>query len=170
MKAGVTCTIQYTFSDCMNALAFGWPKVMGVTVVVLLILFVFTPASLLLWFAGFLVVLALMFFGVIRLFSFFPVHLTPPRPFEKYGITLSAEGVVVEARRSNLRFQWVEFSRAVENAHAYLLCLQRGIFLLIPKRVLHSEAGDLQMIGDLLTAHIGGVLRVSKHPRDHFPS
>jgi len=113
------------------------------------------------WFGVTGVVLAVVF-AVILVAAFM---IIPPLAFRRepkfrddYSLSLSPEGIHFHTAHIDSQLQWSMYSRAVIDAHSYVLYYGSRQFTLIPKRVFQS-AEQQQAFEQLLTERISQIVR-----------
>jgi len=77
---------------------------------------------------------------------------------EDYSLTFSAEGIHFRSTNIDSRLQWSLYSRALVDAHSYVLYYGSNQFTVIPKRVFES-AEQQKMFEGLLTQHVTRIVR-----------
>ena len=103
------------------------------------------------------VVFALM---LIAAFTVIPplVFRWEPKFRDEYSLTFSGEGIHFRTAHIDSRLQWNLYSRALVDAHSYVLYYGTRQFTVIPKRVLQSSEQQ-QAFEQLLTQHVSQIVR-----------
>ena len=76
----------------------------------------------------------------------------------EYSLTFSPDGIHFRTEYLDSRLQWSVYSRAMVDAHSYLLYYGSRQFTVIPKRVFQS-AEQQQAFEQLLTQHVSQIVR-----------
>jgi hypothetical protein len=93
-------------------------------------------------------------FTVIPRFAF----RREPKFRDDYALTFSQEGIHFRTAHIDSQLQWSMYSRALVDAHSYVLYYGSRQFTVIPKRVFQS-AEDQQAFDRLLVQHIPQIVR-----------
>jgi hypothetical protein len=81
-----------------------------------------------------------------------------PKFRDDYALTFSSEGIHFRTAHIDSQLHWSMYSRALVDAHSYLLYYGSRQFTVIPKRVFPS-ADQLQAFEQLLTRHVSPIVR-----------
>ncbi len=81
-----------------------------------------------------------------------------PKFRDDYSLTFSQEGIHFGTAHIDSQLQWSLYSRALVDAHSYVLYYGPRQFTVIPKRVFQS-AEQQQIFEQLLTQHISEIVR-----------
>ena len=81
-----------------------------------------------------------------------------PKFRDNYSLTFSAEGIRFSTAHIDSQLQWSLYSRALVDAHSYVLYYGSRQFTVIPKRVFQS-AEDQQTFEQMLTQHVPQIVR-----------
>jgi hypothetical protein len=102
------------------------------------------------------VTFALMLFAAFIVIP--PLVFRREREFrDDYTLTFSPEGIHLHTPRIDSQLQWDLYSRALVDAHSYLLYYGEHQFTVIPKRVFQSDEQQ-QAFELLLTQHIAKIV------------
>jgi len=80
-----------------------------------------------------------------------------PKFRDDYSLTFSQEGIHFVTAHIDSQLQWSLYSRALVDAHSYVLYYGSRQFTVIPKRVFQS-AEQLQIFEQLLTQHVSEIV------------
>ena len=101
-------------------------------------------------------------FAVILLAAFFVI---PPLIFrrepkfrDKYSLTFSPEGIHFQTAHIDSHLAWDLYSRALVDAHSYVLYYGSRTFTVIPKRVFQNNQQQ-EAFDQLLATHVSKVVR-----------
>ena len=86
------------------------------------------------------------------------IFRSQPKFQDDYSLTFSPEGIHFRTAHIDSQLQWSMYSRALVNAHSFLLYYGSRQFTVIPKRVFQS-AEQQQIFEKLLTRHIAEIAR-----------
>ena len=86
------------------------------------------------------------------------IFRSQPKFQDDYSLTFSPEGIHFRTAHIDSQLQWSMYSRALVNAHSFLLYYGSRQFTVIPKRVFQS-AEQQQIFEQLLTRHIAEIAR-----------
>ena len=81
-----------------------------------------------------------------------------PKFRDDYSLTFSPEGIHFRTALFDSQLQWSMYSRALVDAHSYVLYYGSRQFTVIPKRVFQS-AEQQQAFEQLLTQHVSQIVR-----------
>jgi hypothetical protein len=81
-----------------------------------------------------------------------------PKFRDEYSLTFSSEGIHFRTTHIDSRLQWGMYSRALVDAHSYVLYYGSRQFTVIPKRVFQS-AEQQQAFDQLLALHIPRIVQ-----------
>ncbi len=81
-----------------------------------------------------------------------------PKFRDDYSLTFSSEGIHFRTAHINSQLQWSMYSRALVDAHSYLLYYGSRQFTVIPTRVFQN-AEQQQAFEQLLTQHVSQIVR-----------
>ena len=81
-----------------------------------------------------------------------------PKFRDDYSLTFSPEGIHFRTAHIDSQLQWSMYSRALVDAHSYVLYYGSHQFTVIPKRVFQS-AEQQQAFEQLLTQHVSQIVR-----------
>lgn len=84
-----------------------------------------------------------------------------PKFRDEYSLVFSPEGIHFRTEHIDSQLQWDMYSRALVDAHSYLLYYGSHYFTVIPKRVFQSSEQQ-QAFEQLLTQHISEIVRRDK--------
>jgi hypothetical protein len=104
--------------------------------------------------AGAFVLLLVAAFMVIPSLAF----RREPKFRDDYSLTFSPEGIHFRTAHIDSRLQWSMYSRALVDAHSYVLYYGTRQFTVIPKRVFQSVEQQ-QAFDQLLTQHVPQIVR-----------
>lgn len=101
-------------------------------------------------------------FGLMLIAAF---TVIPPLAFrrepkfrDEYSLAFSPEGIHFRTAHIDSQLQWSMYSRALIDAHSYVLYYATRQFTVIPKRVFQS-AEQQQAFESLLTHHVSEIVR-----------
>jgi uncharacterized membrane protein YcfT len=101
-------------------------------------------------------------FAVILFAAFFVI---PPLIFrrepkfrDEYSLTFSQEGIYFRTAHINSHLAWDLYSRALVDAHSYLLYYGSRTFTVIPKRVFQNNEQQ-EAFDQLLAGHVSKIVR-----------
>jgi YcxB-like protein len=101
-------------------------------------------------------------FGLMLVAAF---TIIPPLAFRRepkfrddYSLTFSPEGIHFRTAHIDSQLQWSMYSRALIDAHSYVLYYSSRQFTVIPKRVFQSLEQQ-QAFEQLLTQHVSQIVR-----------
>jgi hypothetical protein len=101
-------------------------------------------------------------FGLILVvaFAIIPqlVFRRDPKFLQDYSLTFSPEGIHFHTAHIDSRLQWSMYSRALVDAHSYVLYYGARSFTIIPKRVFQS-AGEQETFEQLLAENVPKIIR-----------
>jgi hypothetical protein len=103
--------------------------------------------------AGFALLLVLAFM-VIPVLAF----RREPKFLDEYSLVFSHDGVHFRTHHVDSRLEWGIYSRAVIDAHSYVLYYGTRHFTVVPRRVFSGEHQRLAF-EDLLTQHVSNIIR-----------
>jgi len=111
---------------------------------------------------GVVCVVTAVAFGLVLVTAF---TVIPPLAFRRerkfrdnYSLTFSPEGIRFRTAHIDSQLQWNMYSRALIDAHSYVLYYGSRQFTVIPKRVFQS-AEQQQAFEQLLTQHVSQIMR-----------
>jgi hypothetical protein len=81
-----------------------------------------------------------------------------PKFRDEYSLAFSPEGIHFRTAHIDSQLQWSMYSRALIDAHSYILYYGTRQFTVIPKRVFQS-AEQQQTFESLLTRHVSEIVR-----------
>jgi len=81
-----------------------------------------------------------------------------PKFRDDYALTFSPEGIHFRTAHIDSRLQWSLYSRALIDAHSYILYYGSRQFTVLPKRIFQS-AEQQQAFEQLLTQHVSQIVR-----------
>jgi hypothetical protein len=113
------------------------------------------------WLGVWSVVIAVLFgLLLIAAFTIIPplVFRREPKFRDEYSLTFSSEGIHFRTAHIDSQLQWSIYSRALVDAHSYVLYYGSRQFTVIPKRVFQSSEQQ-QAFELLLTQHISQIVR-----------
>jgi hypothetical protein len=84
-----------------------------------------------------------------------------PKFRDEYSLTFSAEGIHFRTAHIDSQLQWSLYSRALVDAHSYVLYYGSRQFTVIPKRVF-LDAEEQRAFEQLLAEHVSRVIRRSR--------
>jgi len=107
-----------------------------------------------------MVVAALFTLMLVAAFTVIPrfAFRREPKFRDDYSLTFSAEVIHFRTAHIDSQLQWSMYSRALIDAHSYVLYYGTRQFTVIPKRVFQS-AEQQQAFEQLLTQHISQIVR-----------
>jgi hypothetical protein len=76
-----------------------------------------------------------------------------PKFRDEYSLTFSQEGIHFNTAHIDSQLQWGIYSRALVDAHSYVLYYGTGLFTVIPKRVFQSSEQQ-KAFEQLLVQHV----------------
>lgn len=103
---------------------------------------------------------SLLLLIIVSAFTVIPrlVFRRDPKFRDDYSLTFSHEGIHFRTASIDSRLQWILYSRALVDAHSYMLYYGSTQFTVIPKRVFH-DAEQQQAFEHLLTQHVSQIVR-----------
>jgi hypothetical protein len=107
------------------------------------------------------VVIAIVFaLMLIAAFAVIPplVFRREPKFRDEYSLTFSPEGIHFQTAHIDSKLLWSMYSRALIDAHSYVLYYGSRQFTVIPKRVFKS-AEEQEAFDQLLTQHVSQIVR-----------
>ena len=109
---------------------------------------------------GSVVVAAVFGLLLIAAFTIIPplVFRREPKFRDEYSLIFSSEGIHFRTAHIDSQLQWSIYSRALVDAHSYVLYYGSRQFTVIPKRVFQSSEQQ-QAFELLLTQHISQIVR-----------
>jgi hypothetical protein len=113
------------------------------------------------WLAlGCVVVAALFALMLVAAFTVIPrfAFRREPKFRDNYSLTFSPEGIHFRTAHVDSQLRWSLYSRALVDAHSYVLYHAARRFTVIPKRIFRS-AEEQQVFEQLLNAHISQIVR-----------
>jgi YcxB-like protein len=117
------------------------------------------------WLGTACVVIAIVF-GLMLVAAF---TIIPPLAFRRepkfrddYSLTFSPEGIHFCTAHIDSQLQWSMYSRALVDAHSYILYYGSHQFTVLPKRVFQSIEQQ-QAFEQLLTHHVSPIVRRERH-------
>jgi hypothetical protein len=113
------------------------------------------------WLGVACVVIAVVFaLLLIAAFTVIPrlIFRREPRYRDEYSLTFSSDGIHFRTAHIDSQLKWSMYSRALIDAHSYLLYYGGRQFTLIPKRVFQN-AEQQQSFEQLLTQQISQIVR-----------
>ena len=81
-----------------------------------------------------------------------------PKLREDYSLNFSPEGIHFRTAHIDSQLEWSMYSRALIDAHSYVLYYGSLQFSVIPKRVFQSVE-QMQAFEQLLTQHVSQIVR-----------
>ena len=106
--------------------------------------------------AGFFVLLLGTAFFIIPPIAF----RREPRFRDDYSLEFSAEGIHFRTAHIDSQLSWSLYSKALVDAHSFILYYGTNSFTLIPRRVFQSVE-QRQMFEEMLSKHVAKILTVS---------
>jgi len=105
-------------------------------------------------------VAALFSLMLVAAFTVIPplVFRREPRFRDEYSLAFSSEGIHFRTTHIDSQLQWSMYSRALVDAHSYVLYYGSRQFTVIPKRVFESSEQQ-QGFEQLLTQHVSEIVR-----------
>jgi hypothetical protein len=107
------------------------------------------------------VVIAVVFsLLVMAAFTVIPLVIfrREPKFRDDYSLTFSPEGIRFRTARIDSQLQWSLYSRALVDAHSYVLYYGSNQFTVVPKRVFQSPE-QRQAFEELLAQHVSRIVR-----------
>jgi hypothetical protein len=107
------------------------------------------------------VIIAVTFaFMLVAAFTVIPplAFRREPKFRDDYSLTFSPEGIHFRTAHIDSQLQWSMYSRALIDAHSYVLYYGSRQFTVIPKRVFQSVEQQ-QAFEQLLTQHVSQIVR-----------
>jgi hypothetical protein len=97
---------------------------------------------------------------LIAAFTVIPsfVFRREPKFRDEYALTFSQDGIHFRTAHIDSQLQWSMYSRALVDAHSYVLYYGARQFTVIPKRVLQTSE-DQETFEQLLTEHVPQIVR-----------
>ncbi len=97
---------------------------------------------------------------LIAAFTVIPplVFRREPKFRDEYSLTFSPEGIHFRTAHIDSQLQWSMYSRALIDAHSYVLYYGSRHFTVIPKRFFESIEQQ-QAFEQLLTQHVSQIVR-----------
>ena len=83
---------------------------------------------------------------------------------EEYSLTFSPEGIHFRTAHIDSQLQWSVYSRALVDAHSYLLYHGARQWSVIPRRVFQSRA-EQEAFERLLAEHVPQIMRRDSYSR-----
>ena len=167
MNSTINLSFRYEESDYVRALRSHYASHLRlrldivVTIVLIGIGVYLWPSPSLHWLGVASIIVAIAF--ALMLIAAFTV--IPPLTFRRepkfrddYSLTFSPEGIHFRTAHVDSHLQWSMYSRAMVDAHSYLLYYGTRQFTVIPKRVFHNLEQQ-QAFEKLLAQHISKIVR-----------
>lgn len=167
MNSTVNLSFRYSESDYVRALRAHYTSRLRLRVdAVVTVVLVGVGAYLwclpsLRWLGVACVAIAVVFALIlIAAFTVLPplVFRREPKFRDEYSMTFSADGIHFRTAHIDSQLQWSLYSRALVDAHSYVLYYGSRQFTVIPKRVFQG-AEQQQAFEQLLTQHVSQIVR-----------
>lgn len=167
MNSIIHLSFRYAENDYARALRAHYASQLRLPLDILVIIvligagFYFWRSPKLHWLAVGGIALALIFATVLIVaFTVIPklVFRRQPKFREDYSLTFSPEGIHFRTAHIDSQLQWSMYSRALIDAHSYVLYYGSHQFTVIPKRVFQS-AEQREVFEELLTHRIPKTVR-----------
>ena len=81
-----------------------------------------------------------------------------PKYKDDYSLTFSAEGIHFRTKHIDSQLQWNLYSRALVDAHSYVLYYGANQFTVIPRRVFRSSE-EQRLFDQLLDKHVPTIIK-----------
>ena len=107
-----------------------------------------------------IVLAALFAVTLIAAFTVIPplVFRREPKYRDDYALTFSPDGIYFRTAHIDSQLEWSMYSRALVDAHSYVLYYGSRQFTVIPKRVF-QRSEELETFERLLTQHVPQIVR-----------
>jgi hypothetical protein len=167
MNSPINLTFRYAENDYARALRAHYASQLRLPVDILVIIVLIGAGAYfwrypsLHWLAVGGISLALVFaLMLIAAFTVIPalVFRREPKFRDDYSLTFSPEGIHFRTAHIDSQLQWSMYSRALIDAHSYVLYYGSRQFTVIPKRVFQS-AEQRQAFEQILTQRISNIVR-----------
>ncbi len=167
MNSTVNLSFRYTENDYARALRAHYATQLRLPLDILVIIVLigagayFWRSPSLHWFAVGGIALAVIFaLMLIAAFTVIPAlaFRREPKFRDDYSLAFSPEGIHFRTAHIDSQLQWSVYSRALVDAHSYVLYYGSRQFTLIPKRVFES-ADQRQAFEQMLTERIANIVR-----------
>jgi len=89
------------------------------------------------------------------------IFRSEPRFQDDYTLAFSTEGIHFQTKHIDSNLQWHMYTRALVDAHSYLLYYGSRQFSLVPKRVFDNDE-QRQSFEQLLAQHVSKIIRRDK--------
>ena len=167
MDSTIGVSFRYTQSDYLRATRanFGsrrrlWFDIAVVVIVAVLGLYLLASQDER-WIGSIFLGLSAIFVSVLVAgFTIIPylVFRRTPKFHDEYSLVFSSEGIHFRTAHIDSQLQWGMYSRALVDAHSYLLYYGPRSFTIIPKRVF-EDAQQQETFEQLLARHIRQIVR-----------
>ncbi len=170
MNSTINLSFRYAENDYARALRAHYASQLRVPVDILVILALigagayFWRSPNLHWFAVTGIVLAAVFgLMLVAAFTVIPAlaFRREPKFRDDYSLAFSPAGIHFRTAHIDSRLQWSMYSRALIDAHSYVLYYGSRQFTVIPKRVFQSD-DQRQAFEQMLTDRISNIVRRDK--------
>jgi len=167
MTSTIDLSFRYLESDYVRALRAHYaanlrlPLDIAVTIVLVGVGAYFWRSPNLRWLGVGCVLVAVVFALIlITAFTLIPplVFRREPKFRDDYSLSFSPAGIHFRTAHIDSQLQWTMYSRALVDAHSYILYYGSRQFTVVPRRVFHS-AEQQQALEQLLTEHIPQIVR-----------
>jgi hypothetical protein len=167
MNSTINLSFRYAESDYVRALRAHYASQFRLPLDILVIIVLLGAGAFLWrspsvhWLAVAGVALAVVFaLMLIAAFTVIPAlaFRREPKFRDDYALAFSPEGIHFRTAHIDSKLQWSIYSRALIDAHSYVLYYGSRQFTVIPKRVFQS-AEQQQAFEQLLTQHVSQIVR-----------
>jgi hypothetical protein len=167
MNSTINLSFRYAEKDYVRALRAHYASQLRLPLDIFIIIVLFTAGACLWrspslhWLAVAGVALAVVFaLMLVVAFTVIPAlaFRREPKFRDDYSLAFSSEGIHFRTAHIDSQLQWGMYSRALIDAHSYVLYYGSRQFTVIPKRVFQS-AGERQAFELMLTARISNIVR-----------
>jgi len=171
MSSTVNLSFRYLESDYARALRAHYASRLRLRLDIVVAIVLVGTGAYLLWQSpglhwlgvGCVLVAALFTLMLLAAFTVVPriAFRREPKFRDNYALTFSPDGIHFRTAHIDSQLQWSMYSRALVDAHSYVLYYGSRQFTVIPKRVFHS-AEQQQAFERLLTQHVSPIVRRDK--------
>ncbi len=167
MSSTINLSFRYSENDYVRALRAHYASQLRLPLDILVIIILiaagacFWRSPSLHWFAVGGIALAVVFaLMLVAAFTVVPalVFRREPKFHDDYSLAFSPEGIHFRTAQIDSQLQWSIYSRALVDAHSYVLYYGSRQFTVIPKRVFESIE-QRQAFEQMLSEHISNIVR-----------
>ena len=166
MNTNINLSFRYVESDYVRALRAHYASLLRLRLDILVIVTlvgigIYLWRSLNLHWLGLACIIVAVAFALMLIAAFIVI---PPLVFRRepkfrddYSLTFSPEGIHFRTSHIDSQLQWAIYSRALIDAHSYVLYYGSRSFTVIPKRVFQSIE-QRQEFEQLMTQHVSQII------------